>query len=258
LEFEDVVDFRMRIAETIKKQKEREIPQMRDRLINNELAARVQIEGEPPAELVSANEQSIYRDFFASLQRQGMTFDAFLANSNITSEQFRNDAHRQALELTIQELAFDALARHLKLVVTDEEIVEEFEKSGALDPAALLKQWKDNGRLSEVREQILRYKAAERAQQDAEVFEPGKKPTKPAKTAKSAKPEKSEKPAKTTQTKKPEKAKKSSSEKTSSQKTSEEEVPTEKKTAAKKAPAEKKASAQKKTSVKKEPKDEKK
>ncbi|MDR1422347.1 MAG: trigger factor [Coriobacteriales bacterium] len=176
LEFENLADFRARIAETIRQQKEREIPRLRDRLLTEGLAARVQMEGEPPAELIAVNEQDIYRDFFASLQRQGMGFDTFLANANITSEQFREDAHKQALEITLQELALDALARHLGIVVTEEEIVAEFEKSGADDPADLFAQWKSNGRLSEVREQILRSKAAASARESAEVFEPGTKP----------------------------------------------------------------------------------
>jgi trigger factor len=105
-----------------------------------------------------------------------MNFDAFLANSNITPDKFREDAHAQAIELTLQELALDAWARNLGLVVSDEDILEEFKQSGIDDPAELLEQWKSNGRLSEIREQILRFKAAEQARENAEVFAPGKKP----------------------------------------------------------------------------------
>ncbi|MDR3036972.1 MAG: hypothetical protein LBU31_00970, partial [Coriobacteriales bacterium] len=155
-------------------------------LVSEELAARLL--GEPTDVLVTQTEQGIYRDFFTSLQRSNQSFDAFLASKNTTPEAFREDVKRQAAQVTAQALALDALALHLALEITDEEIRAEFEASGAEDPDALFLQWKGNGRLSEVREGLLRMKAARHLNETAEVFEPGKKPVNPLAAAADKKP----------------------------------------------------------------------
>jgi trigger factor len=134
------------------------------------------LQGEPPSVLIAQTEQSVYRDFFTSLQRSGQTFDSFLASANTTLDAFREDIKRQAVEITTQALALDALARHLAFEVTDDEVREEFASSGSDDAEELYQQWKDNGRLSEIREGLLRIKAARHLNETAEVFEPGMKP----------------------------------------------------------------------------------
>ncbi|MDR1713778.1 MAG: hypothetical protein LBR39_06480 [Coriobacteriales bacterium] len=169
LDYEDVADFRNRIAESIKAQKAMELPQLKERLILDALIKRV--EGEPPAVLVSGTEQDIYRDFFNSLQRSGLTFDGWLAQRDITPEAFRADAHQQAVEGATQGLALDAVARHEQFEVTEAEILAEFERSGAENTQALYEGWKNSGRLSELREGLLRMKALEHLKETAIVTE---------------------------------------------------------------------------------------
>jgi len=157
LDYDSVEEFRNRIAESIGKQKEADLPGIKEHQILDELIKR--LEGEPPAALVSQTEQDIYRDFFNSLQRSGLTFDSFLAQRGISAEDFRNDAHQQAVEGASQGLALDAVARHENMAISDDDLLEEFANSGAEDTQAVLDSWKANGRLSELREGLLRMKA---------------------------------------------------------------------------------------------------
>jgi trigger factor len=174
MEFDGVDEFKNRIADSIRARRQSELTALKERLVSEELASRLQ--GEPPSVLIAQTEQSVYRDFFTSLQRSGQTLDSFLANANTTPEAFREDIRKQAVEITAQALALDALARHLAFEITDDEVREEFASSGSDDFEELYQQWKDNGRLSEIREGLLRVKAARHLSENAEVFEPGKKP----------------------------------------------------------------------------------
>ena len=184
LEFDSVDEFRTRIADSLRARKKSELASLKERLISAELAER--LNGEPSDLLITETEQGIYRDFFNTLQRSNQTLDTFLSNANISPEDFRDDIHRQATEVAAEALAFDAFARHLALEVTEDELREEFKLSGAEDPEALFAQWESNGRLSEVREGILRTKAARAVAEAAEVFEPGKKPAAKKAAAKKA------------------------------------------------------------------------
>jgi trigger factor len=174
IEFDSVEEFKTRIADSIRQQKQSELASLKERLIFGELTSRLQ--GEPTNILVTKTEQGIYRDFFTSLQRNNQTFDGFLASAELTPEAFREDIRKQAVELTAQTLALDAFARYLGLEATAEEIREEFNSSGAEDSEALYQQWAADGRLSEIRESLLRVKAAHHLDESAEIFEPGKKP----------------------------------------------------------------------------------
>ena len=105
------------------------------------------------------------------LQRQGATLDAYLAAQQITADQFKEDVKAQAADTVKQNLALDAYARHNNIVVTDEEVVDEFKNSGAKDTDKLYAEWKKQGRLSFVREGILRGKALEALLKEAEIEE---------------------------------------------------------------------------------------
>ena len=204
LEFDSAQDFRNRIIESLRVRKRNEIEKLKEKLVLEELIAR--LEGEPPTILVTQLEQDMYRDFFSSLQENNQTLDAYLLSNNISAEVFRADVKKRATAFAAQGLALDAVARKLGLEATDVEIKDEFISSGAEDPEALYQKWKDNGRLSEIRESLLRIKASKYVVENAEVFEVGKKPTE-KKAAKKA--DKAEKPEKAEKAKKPEKPEKS-------------------------------------------------
>jgi FKBP-type peptidyl-prolyl cis-trans isomerase (trigger factor) len=171
LEFPSVDEFKARISESIRFQKEQNLAELRDIRSSLELAER--LVGEVPEALVRQTEQDNYRDLFNSLQRQHLTLDAYLENYGYTPETFRESMHVQAKNSAAIALALDAWARHNNLTATDEEIVEEFENSGAKDPKKLYEDWRENGRLSEIRQGITRMKASELMNEGVQVFEPG-------------------------------------------------------------------------------------
>ena len=181
MEFENVDEFKERLAESIRAQKSQDLPMVKEVRTTTELASR--LVGEVPEDLIRQTEQDNYRDLFQSLQQQHMTLDTYLESYGYTPETFRDSMHEQAKSGATMGLALDALARHLKLEATEDDIIAEFENSGAKDAKALYENWRKNGRLSEIRQGILRMKAALKLDETAEIFEPGTltKDEKPAK-----------------------------------------------------------------------------
>ena len=128
-------------------------------------------EGEAPEALVNEAETSLLQDFFTQMQRAGMTFDAYLASQGITADQFKADLKAQSADHVKEELALEAWARHAGVEITDEAITAEFAKSGAEDPAALEKEWREAGRLHLLRTGLLRQAAIEDLMENAKVTE---------------------------------------------------------------------------------------
>lgn len=196
LEFESVEEFKERLSDSLREQKSQDLPMLREIRSTQELAGR--LKGEVPDALIRQTEQDNYRDLFQSLQQQRLTLDAYLEAYGYTSETFRDSMRTQAENSASMALALDALARHLAIVITDEEILEEFERSGAKDPERLYEDWRKNGRLAEIRQGLARMKASQQVIDTAEVFEPGTlhpedSEGKPAKKAKKAATNKTDK-----------------------------------------------------------------
>lgn len=189
LGFESVEDMRARIAESVKAQLDQIVPRMKEISCLGQLADR--LEGEIPAALCEQAETQLLQDFFQQLQSRGTTFDAYLAQEGITADQFKEDVRRQAADNVKQDLALDAWARHFGMEVTDEDLAEEFANSGAEDPKALEKEWREGGRLHLLREGIMRSNAAKDVMDKAKVTEmkdeaekkPAKKSSKKAEKA---------------------------------------------------------------------------
>jgi trigger factor len=195
IEFDSVDELRTRVAESIKARKEADLPPLKDMLCSQRIAER--LVGEVPEDLVSQTEQNNYRDFFNQLQRSQHTLDQYLMETGVTPDAFRESMHEEALENAKTALALDALARHLKMEATDEEVADEFTKAGVSDPEGLMENWRKQGRLSEIREGLLRMKASKYLVEHAEVFEPGTLPAQDDKADKAeAKPKKKAAPKK--------------------------------------------------------------
>jgi FKBP-type peptidyl-prolyl cis-trans isomerase (trigger factor) len=197
LEFESVDELKTRVSDSILQQKEQEIPAIREYRSSNELAER--LVGEVPESMVRQTEQDNYRDLFQNLQNQRVTLDAYLEAAGLTSETFRENMHEQAHHSAAIALALDALGKNLGLEASDDEVKEEFVKSGAKDPEQLFENWKANGRISEVRQGLVRIKASKHVNDTAEIFEPGS--LHPVEETEAEQPE-AEKPVKKKTTKK--------------------------------------------------------
>ena len=192
---ESVEELRSELAEEIQSQVSSMLPRLKESRVLAALSAR--LEGEIPESVVEDAEASLLQDFFNQLQRQGMTLDAYLQQQGISSQQFRDDVKQQAAEMAKQDLALDAYAAHAGIVATEDEILDEFEKSGANDPQGLMKQWRESGQMYLVRQGILRQKAAAELVENALVTEelPEKEEPKTGKHAKEEAAEEADEPA---------------------------------------------------------------
>lgn len=204
LGFENVDDLRTRISESIIQQKNDVLPRLKENQCLSVLSERLQ--GDVPEGMCQETETTLLQDFFQQLQRQGMTFDAYLAQQGLTPDQFKNDIKQQAADMTRQDLALDAWASHEGMNVTDEEVTAEFARSGAENPEALQEDWRKNGQLHLVRAGIQRTNAVKDIMDKAIVTEivPGAtKDEKPAKKKAPAKKKTAAKKSDAGETKKP-------------------------------------------------------
>ena len=167
---ETVDELRSEIREELEGQKGTYLPRLKESRVLRALAER--LKGEVPESMVDEASASLMQDFFNQLQRQGTTLDAYLKQQDITSAQFREDIKAQATDVAAQDLALDAWAASKGLEATDEDIREEFVKSGAEDPDGLMEEWRKNGQMYLIRQGILRQKAAVDAVDSAVGTEP--------------------------------------------------------------------------------------
>ncbi len=167
--FDSVDDLREGIASSLKSQKDMVIPRMKEGACLIELADRVQ--GDVPDSMAEEEESRLLQDFFTQLQQQGTSFDTYLQQQGLTSDGFKEDVKKQAIDNVKQELALDAWARHFGMEATPEEISDEFVIAGIENPAQAEKEWREEGRIHLVREGVLRAKAMRDVMDKAKVTE---------------------------------------------------------------------------------------
>ena len=173
--FEGIADLRERVAESVKQQKEQFLPRLRESEALYELQQR--LKGEVPEAMREAEEQNLLQTFFMQMQQSGLSFDQYLAQSGMTSDTLQDDLKQQAADVVAQDLALDAWARKAGIQVSDEDITEEFQKSGVDNPEELEAEWRESGRLAMLRAGIRRQRAVEQILESLEVEElaPGEK-----------------------------------------------------------------------------------
>lgn len=155
--FDTLEQTREEIANQINSQRERQLPELRERRCVEALAKR--IEGEIPESYINYSRDEVLREFFNNLQSAGITFDQFLAQRGISADEFHADLDDEAKENAEQSLALDALFEARGMELTDADIDEQFQVVD--DPAAARKSWEESGRMSLLREGIRRSKAAQ-------------------------------------------------------------------------------------------------
>lgn len=155
--FDTLEQTREEIANQINSQRERQLPELKERRCVEALAKR--IEGEIPESYINYSRDEVLREFFNNLQSAGITFDQFLAQRGISADEFHVDLDDEAKENAEQSLALDALFEARGMELTDADIDEQFQVVD--DPAAARKSWEESGRMSLLREGIRRSKAAQ-------------------------------------------------------------------------------------------------
>ena len=168
--FDSVEAMRDAVKLEIEADKNSKLPSLKENRCVAELAKRLELE-----EMDENYEQSVFSDlgqnFLQSLASRGMTLDAWLSANGLSADAFIADLHHQADDVARESLALDALAKELKVEVTDEDIDNEFKSAGVEDVEASKASFVAEGRMPAVRDSIRRSKAVEWLVENAQVTE---------------------------------------------------------------------------------------
>ena len=168
--FDTIAAMRDGVKEELEGDKTSKLPGLKENRAVAALSERLELE-----KVDEDYEQSVFSElgqtFLQNLSSRGMTLDVWLQASGLTSEAFIADLHRQANDVARESLALDALARHLEIEVSDEDVDKEFVDAGVEDVEASKAQFVADGRLPAVRDSIRRSKAVDWLVENAKVTE---------------------------------------------------------------------------------------
>lgn len=168
--FDNIEAMRDAVKIELEADKTSKLPGLKENRVVSKLAERLDLE-----KVDEDYEQSVFselgQNFLQSLSSRGMSLDTWLQASGLSSEQFIADLHHQADDVARESLALDALARELKIEVTEEDVDAEFERAGVEDPAAAKASFIAEGRIPAVRDSIRRAKAVDWLVENAKVTE---------------------------------------------------------------------------------------
>lgn len=168
--FDTIAAMRDGVKEELEGDKTSKLPGLKENRAVAALSERLELE-----KVDEDYEQSVFSElgqtFLQNLSSRGMTLDVWLQASGLTSEAFIADMHRQANDVARESLALDALARHLEIEVSDEDVDKEFVDAGVEDVEASKAQFVADGRMPAVRDSIRRSKAVDWLVENAKVTE---------------------------------------------------------------------------------------
>lgn len=155
--FKDLADMREQIKKQLAQQKEQDRPRVEENEILYALADRLQ--GEAPQAMCDGEETNLLQSFFQQLQQGGVTFDAYLQQAGMSSKEFQEDVKKQAKDVSNQDLALDAWARHANITVSKDDIIKELKDAGVKDAEKTYKDWESQGRIPDAKAGLARSKA---------------------------------------------------------------------------------------------------
>ena len=168
--FDTIAAMRDGVKEELEGDKTSKLPGLKENRAVAALSERLELE-----KVDEDYDQSVFSElgqtFLQNLSSRGMTLDVWLQASGLTSEAFIADLHRQANDVARESLALDALARHLEIEVSDEDVDKEFVDAGVEDVEASKAQFVADGRMPAVRDSIRRSKAVDWLVENAKVTE---------------------------------------------------------------------------------------
>ena len=168
--FDSVEAMRDAVKLEIEQDKQSRLPGIKESRCVAALAERLELE-----EMDEDYEQSVFQElgqqFLSNLSARGMSLDAWLQANGLSADQFIADLHRQADDVARESLSLDALARELKIEVTDEDVDNEFKRAGVEDVEASKAQFAAEGRMPAIRDSIRRSKACDWLVENAKVTE---------------------------------------------------------------------------------------
>lgn len=166
--FDSEEDLRKALKDEIEADKKHSLPELKEDRVVEEVGKHLTLET-VPEDYKEKVFNEIANQFLTQLQRQNLSLDLYLKARGINPDDFVSDLREQAEERARQSLALDALAQHLGLEATEDDVKDEFQKAGVPDAKAAYKQFKDEGRLPAVRESIKRTKAVDWLVENAQV-----------------------------------------------------------------------------------------
>jgi len=116
------------------------------------------LEGEVPEQMVETAREQIKRDFVSGLEAREMNIEQYMEVTGYGIDQIDADIAKQAEDSVREELALEALFRHLGYEVTDDDIdeaVREMAGAAEADPQELREKWEAAGVMSVLTEQIM-------------------------------------------------------------------------------------------------------
>ncbi len=166
--FDSVEAMRDAVKIEIEKEKENQLPELKEERALNAMAERLELE-EVPEDYVNSVFNETAQQIMGQLSRQGQSLDQFLAMRGITADQFIADLRSQSEERARQSLALDAVVAQQGIEVTDEDIRAEFERAGSEDIDKSVEDFRAAGQLPAVRDSIKRNKALTWMTENADV-----------------------------------------------------------------------------------------
>ncbi len=117
-----------------------------------------------PSVMIERQAADMVNDFARSLTRQRGDFQTYLEAAGTTPEQMMDDLRPQA-ELTVKTgLLLDAVVEAEGLELSDEELdkrIAQLAAVGRVEPAQMRSRLEESGRIDDIRQQLLREKAAD-------------------------------------------------------------------------------------------------
>lgn len=169
--FDGVEEMRAEIRSYIQSQKDSSYERIRDSRLVAALAEN--LDGEAPAELVTARRDSLMTDFEERLKGNNLTMEQYFTSTGVNPTQWSADMEIQASLTVSQDLALEALAREKGLAPTEDDLAAEFVEIGEafqIDADKAREQWAEMGLLTSAADQIARRKALDWLVENANII----------------------------------------------------------------------------------------
>jgi trigger factor len=172
-EFDTLEELRASIEGTLRSQLDAEIDSAFRAAAVDELVRASQVQ--PAAPLVTSRATDLLTAFARSLERRGVSLDAYLQASGGSAEQLQRQMVLEAAISIARELALEALAQRAGIEVSDDEVKAylrtEAESAGE-DPGALIEDVWTHGQQESIREDLRLRAALDRLAADVKPIAP--------------------------------------------------------------------------------------
>lgn len=172
---QSLAQLREEVAKKIAEQHENDFDRTAQMFAGNELAKR--LVGDIPDLIYGVAVKEARENLDEQLHRENRTLDAFLAQEDMTQEQLNNALMMQVRTQLTRQFALNAYAKHLGLIVNDDDLDAFFESIAPGNANLAHADFDRDGRIYAARCAALRLKAAKRAVEEAEVKRLGESAT---------------------------------------------------------------------------------